>query len=180
MTENRFYILLFVLVVIQISGLHFISNKIPNNEIEHIATSLKQMKLDIQDLRKEQKYSAFQYDGTQTSYPQASIERSIEEALANVIKKQKPDTQQTNSHTDDHSSVPTPVIDQNIQIASAQQVQTVMNNAALTGYWTEQDTESLLPHLGNLSQQQRNNLISQFMDAVENKGMHLNSPPPPL
>lgn len=54
----------------------------------------------------------------------------------------------------------------------------IISAAIAVGKWTEQDTRNLLPHMGNLSYEQRIALLEKFHSAVNRQELNLEAFPP--
>jgi hypothetical protein len=65
-----------------------------------------------------------------------------------------------------------------LQIRAAEASADIIRQALSNGVWTSQDTQALLPHIGQVSDQQRLALVEQFYAAINRQELELDDFPP--
>ena len=176
MATRQFYILLFVIVITQVLGFALVLSRMPaapsHDEDARLRAALDQQNQSLN----AGAWSATAQDANNAAIsPQnAALTRMVEnvlrQALANVLNQPH---QAAASQPPEQAPTPD-------QQDAAGQALSVIDTAISSGVWTMQDNQALLPYAARLTHAQRVELINHFAQAMQNKQLVLQGPPPAL
>ncbi|MBI3187543.1 MAG: hypothetical protein HYZ31_06755 [Gammaproteobacteria bacterium] len=181
--KNNITVLILLLIIgLQLMILNQFSSHTSQQDLSKLEARFAGMQQDLNTLVSQQTYI------TTPSGVTVNISKNdIEQAVALAVKEALPGALVDNrnksaqvSHQQSYIEAPLSALQEQTRFESQQAINQVIDKAVLMGRWTKQDTQDLLPHLGNLSTSQRSELIKRFTDAISNNQMQLDVPPPPL
>lgn len=181
--KNHLSTLLLLLVIgLQLILLNALSVRESPQAFSRVYDQLTNIQQQLDHLNMQQPYINTP-EGVSINVTKHEVEQAVAQAVRDMLPGMltgKLDVPSPINRPADYVETPlTPQQEQN-RFESQQAVNQVVDNAILMGHWTKQDTQSLLPHMGNLSTAQRNELIKKFTDAISHNRMQLDAPPPPL
>lgn len=177
MHNNLTNILLVIILIVQLLGFSLILNR-SSDSGPALADAISEIERDVSQLKLKRLENKDADNVVVAGVSKREIAQLIEEALSNwsASGQYQADSQAAYQYAEQALTVE----QEQARLESEQQANTVMDSAILSGRWTDHDTEALLPHLGNLSAEQREALIAKFMQAISQNELQLTAPPPPL
>lgn len=181
--KNNVSVLISLLVIgLQLMILNQLPSHTSQQDLSKLEARLAGMQQDLDTLVSQQTYITTP-NGVTVNISKNDIEQAVamavKEALPGALVDKSNKSAQV-SHQEPYIEAPLSALQEQARFESQQAINQVIDNAILMGHWTKQDTQDLLPHLGNLSTSQRSALIKKFTDAISNNQMQLDVPPPPL
>ena len=177
MQKRELYLILLVVIAVQIAGFVVVIQRLPEDNLKTTNEMLAQLMVEVKDLKNKQQRNITTTRGVEINVSKQDIAAAIADAVQNGLATQSSVAKSYNYSAEE------PVLSlqgEQTRMASGHEAHGVMDDAIIIGRWTQQDTDALLPYLANLSQEQRNELINKFTEALSNNSIQLNSPPPPL
>ena len=180
MQNRELWLILVVIIAVQTTGFFVIAKRLPGTNVDTTNATLARLLAEVEALKSRESRNITTTGGLEINISKQDIERAVSDAVQAVMEKQPLNGKASHS-SDYYQEEPVLSVDaEQTRMTSEREAYTVMDNAVTAGHWTQQDTDALLPHLGNLSQAQRNKLIKEFLEAVNNNSIQLDAPPPPF
>jgi hypothetical protein len=108
----------------------------------------------------------------------ATLRKIVREELAALAYVGDLADSHSNNNHPAHSDATLETHDPHVSEQAVTTSSSIIRQAASTGVWTKADTQALLPHIGNMSGQQRLALAEQFYDAINRQQLALEDFPP--
>lgn len=170
MNTRQFLVLLAVIVVTQALGFAVLLHRLPSAVPQDVPLT-QYASPEVFPANQADTSGAMPISQTQSAVLQIRIENMLRRALADVLANQSGQIaarQQTDSAPSSE------------QQEAADQAMSVINSAISTGVWTPEDNQALMPYAGKLTHAQRVEIINRFAQALQNKQLTLQGPPPAL
>jgi hypothetical protein len=101
----------------------------------------------------------------------------LEQALRAIVRSEL--ASRTGNVTQQAASTAAPTAEtRELQLHAAETSATIIRQATAAGVWSREDTEALLPHIGQVSADQRLALVEQFYTAINRQELELEDFPP--
>jgi hypothetical protein len=170
MNTRQFLLLLCVIIVTQALGFALLLHRLPS-AAPHGSPLPQYAPPERFSANQPDTGGAIPISPAQSAALQMQIENMLRRALADVLANQSgQSTAQPQTDSPPSSE----------QQEAADQAMSVINSAISAGVWTPEDNQALMPYAGRLTHAQRVEIINRFAQALQNKQLTLQGPPPAL